>query len=81
MTKVLYIGGYSRSGSTLLDRMVGQIPAHRSTGELGYITTHSLQENRLCGCGARFLDCPFWTRVGQEKVCDHPRCEMLSWCC
>jgi hypothetical protein len=66
MTKVLYIGGYSRSGSTLLDRMLGQIPAHASTGELGYITTHSLQENRLCGCGARFFDCPFWTRVGQE---------------
>jgi sulfotransferase family protein len=64
--KVLYIGGYSRSGSTLLDRMLGQLPGFLSTGELGYITTHGLQQNRLCGCGARFLDCPFWNRVGQE---------------
>jgi hypothetical protein len=66
MTKVLYIGGYSRSGSTLLDRMLGQLPGYVSTGELGYLTTHSLDQNRLCGCGVRFLDCPFWTCVGQE---------------
>jgi hypothetical protein len=66
MTKVLYIGGYSRSGSTLLDRMLGQLPGWVSTGELGYLTTHSLDQNRLCGCGVRFLDCPFWTQVGKE---------------
>lgn len=65
MTKVLYIGGYSRSGSTLLDRRLGQIRPHTSTGELGY-TTHSLKENQLRCCGARFFDWPFWTRVGQE---------------
>ncbi len=62
--KVLFIGGYSRSGSTLLDCMLGQLPGVFSTGELGYIWTRALNENRLCGCGSRFLDCPFWTRVG-----------------
>jgi hypothetical protein len=64
--KVVYIGGYSRSGSTLVDRMLGQIPGVVSTGELAYIWTHGLKQNRLCGCGARFLDCPFWTSVGRE---------------
>jgi hypothetical protein len=63
--KVLFIGGYSRSGSTLLDCMLGQLPGVFSTGELAYIWTHGLQENRLCGCGSRFLDCSFWTRVGE----------------
>jgi hypothetical protein len=63
--KVLYIGGYSRSGSTLLDCMLGQLPGVFSTGELAYIWSHGLRENRLCGCGERFLDCPFWTRVGE----------------
>jgi hypothetical protein len=33
--KVLFIGGYSRSGSTLLDCMLGQLPGVFSTGELG----------------------------------------------
>jgi hypothetical protein len=64
--KVLYIGGYSRSGSTLVDRMLGQLPGYLSTGELGYLTTHGLEQNRLCGCGARFLDCGFWRQVGRE---------------
>jgi len=64
--KVLYIGGYSRSGSTLVDRMLGQLPGWLSTGELGYLTTHGLGQNRLCGCGARFLDCRFWRQVGEE---------------
>ena len=62
--KVAYIGGYSRSGSTLLDCMLGQLPGFFSTGELAYIWTHGLQENRLCGCGDRFLDCAFWHQVG-----------------
>jgi hypothetical protein len=66
MVKVLYIGGYSRSGSTLLDRVLGQLPGYLSTGELGYLTTHGLQQNRLCGCGARFLECPFWKQVGRH---------------
>jgi hypothetical protein len=63
--KVVFFGGYSRSGSTLLDRMLGQLPGFFSTGELGYLWTHGLQANQLCGCGERFLSCPFWNRVGE----------------
>lgn len=63
--KVLYIAGYSRSGSTLLDCLVGQLPGFFSTGELAYIWTHGLQENRLCGCGSQFQACSFWTDVGE----------------
>jgi hypothetical protein len=66
VARVLYIGGCTRSGSTLVDRMLGQIPGILSTGEFGLLTTHSLVENRLCGCGLRFMDCPFWQAVGQE---------------
>jgi hypothetical protein len=65
MPRVLYIGGCTRSGSTLVDRMLGQIPGFLSTGEFGLLTTHSLVENRLCGCGRRFMDCLFWQAVGQ----------------
>jgi hypothetical protein len=65
VARVLYIGGCTRSGSTLVDRMLGQIPGILSTGELGLLTTHSLVENRLCGCGLRFLECPHWLAVGE----------------
>jgi hypothetical protein len=64
MLRVLYIGGCTRSGSTLVDRMLGQLPGFVSTGEFGLLTTHSLAENRLCGCGRRFRDCPYWQAVG-----------------
>lgn len=66
MSRILYIGGCTRSGSTLVDRMLGQLPGFVSTGEFGLITTHSISENRLCGCGRRFRDCPYWTAVGEQ---------------
>lgn len=64
--RVLYIGGVGRSGSTLLDLMLGQIPGFFAVGELKYIWTRALKENQLCGCGEPFLDCPFWRQVGDE---------------
>jgi hypothetical protein len=63
---VLYLGGYSRSGSTLFDRMLGQAPSCTSTGELAYVWSHGVAQNRLCGCGERFSECSFWRRVGEE---------------
>lgn len=66
MTKILYIGGCTRSGSTLVDRALGEVPGVLSTGELGLITTHGIADNRLCGCGARFRDCALWAAVGRE---------------
>jgi hypothetical protein len=64
--KVAYIGGLGRSGSTLLDRILGQIPGFFSAGEIRDLWQRGLRENRLCGCGTPFRECPFWTSVGQE---------------
>lgn len=64
--KVLYIGGWGRSGSTLLDRMLGEVPGLFSTGELRYIWERGLLENQLCGCGSPFRECSFWGQVGEE---------------
>jgi hypothetical protein len=64
--RVLYIGGAGRSGSTLLDLMLGQLPDFFAGGELKYLWERGLARNELCGCGARFLECPFWSQVGTE---------------
>ncbi len=61
---ILYIAGMGRSGSTLLDLMLGQIPNLLPVGELRFIWKRGLAQNQLCGCGAPFRDCPFWTAVG-----------------
>jgi UDP-N-acetylglucosamine transferase subunit ALG13 len=63
---VLFIAGWGRSGSTLLDRTLGSVPGVVSTGELRDIWTRGLLENRLCGCGVPFRECPFWTEVGDR---------------
>jgi hypothetical protein len=64
--KVLYIGGYGRSGSTVLDRILGASPAAVSVGEIRSIWGGVLREDRLCSCGRRFSACPFWTEVGSR---------------
>jgi hypothetical protein len=64
--RVLYVGGLGRSGSTLLDRLLGQVPGFEAVGEIVYLWDHSLGRDHDCGCGKRFRDCPLWTAVGEE---------------
>ena len=63
--KVIYIAGDSRSGSTLLGLMLGQLPGFFCAGEVRYLPQRGLMENQLCGCGAAFGDCLFWHRAIQ----------------
>ena len=65
MSTVLYVGGLGRSGSTLLDRMLGRLDDVWSVGELVHLWERGLKQNNRCGCGQRFADCPFWRRVGE----------------
>lgn len=64
--KVLFIGGYGRSGSTLFDRMLGQIEGFFSIGELKFVWERCFAEDQLCGCGRPFKECPFWSAVVKE---------------
>ncbi len=64
--KVLYVVGLGRSGSTILSNSLGQIPGFFSGGELNFIWRHNVLENRLCGCGRPFRECPVWTKVMDE---------------
>jgi hypothetical protein len=64
--RVLYIGGAGRSGSTLLDLLLNEVPGMVAVGELKYIWSRGLASNELCGCGQPFHACPFWTAVGER---------------
>lgn len=63
--RVLYIAGSGRSGSTVLDKVLGELEGFFAAGEVSYVWERGLIENWLCGCGVRFLDCPLWTTVLQ----------------
>jgi hypothetical protein len=62
---VLYLGGFGRSGSTLLERSVGELADACAVGELVHLWERSLGKNEPCSCGKPFRECPFWTQVGQ----------------
>lgn len=73
MSKLIYIGAMMRSGSTLVDRLLGELPGVRSIGELVYMWERGILEGNHCGCGELFYECPFWRDVlsaafgGMEK--------------
>ena len=62
--QVLFIAGFGRSGSTLLDRLLGSQPGLHSGGEVGGLWSQGLVEDRLCSCGTSFSRCGFWRAVG-----------------
>jgi hypothetical protein len=63
MVRVVYIAAHSRSGSTLLDRMLGQIPGYTSLGEVRHLWQRGVVEDQPCGCGVSVSACPFWSAV------------------
>jgi hypothetical protein len=63
---VVYIAGSGRSGSTLLERALGEIPGFANVGELIDLYRRTAAHGERCGCGAPFAQCPFWSRVGDR---------------
>src|ERR1700721_2843331 len=54
---VVYIAGSGRSGSTLLERALG---------ELIDLSRQVAAQGERCGGGEPFAQCPFWSRVGDR---------------
>ena len=63
--RILYIGGFGRSGSTLLERTLSRVDGFCAVGEVRHIWDRSFAGNQLCGCGQAFRDCAFWRAVAQ----------------
>ncbi|WP_298801747.1 sulfotransferase [uncultured Pseudokineococcus sp.] len=64
--QVLFIAGLGRSGSTLVERLVGDLPGACPLGEVVHLWERALRDDETCGCGTRFSACPFWTAVGEH---------------
>lgn len=75
--KLLYIAGNGRSGSTLLDVILGQVPGFFPVGEVRNVWDYGLVENRPCGCGAAFGDCGVWSRI-LGGVGTHPPADAVA---
>ncbi|MEZ5380577.1 MAG: sulfotransferase [Microthrixaceae bacterium] len=59
---VLYVGGTGRTGSTVLDRMLGNVPGVFAAGEVTWLW-FALRGGGRCACGERHPACPVWGPV------------------
>lgn len=69
MTKnneIFYIAGAGKSGSTMLDAVLGTLDNSFSAGELVFYTSKGLINNEYCACGATVPECEFWGKVATE---------------
>jgi hypothetical protein len=64
--RVLYLGGLGRSGTTLLERLLGELPGVSPAGEVVHMWQRAIGEGERCGCGEPFTCCPFWQKVGSR---------------
>jgi len=64
--KIIFIAGMTRSGSTVLDLLLGQRYPVFSLGETRHIWSRGFTFNTRCGCGKRFRECEFWQAVVHE---------------
>ncbi|WP_343070764.1 sulfotransferase [Nocardiopsis mwathae] len=55
-----------RSGSTLIERLLGELSEVCSVGEVVHMWRRSLVDDEVCGCGRPFGACDFWHAVGEE---------------
>jgi hypothetical protein len=67
-TKVLFIGGEGRSGSTVLERLLATNPDTFAVGEGRYLLERGIGNRELCGCGEPAPDCEFWSEVGTQLL-------------
>lgn len=69
--RVLYITGWTRSGSTLVGNVLGELPGVLHVGELHYLWQNGLLgagTNSHCGCGAQVTECGLWSQVLQDGI-------------
>jgi len=68
--QVLLIAGVSRSGSTVLDFILGNRPDGFSLGEI-YAWYRPFRDHHIdpqCSCGRQWRECPVWRRVGRPRA-------------
>jgi hypothetical protein len=61
--KVLFLAGWGRSGTTILDNILGATDGFFSVGELYHLWGRGLIQNRRCGCGVPPRRCETWQAV------------------
>jgi hypothetical protein len=70
---VVYVVGKGRSGSTLLDDLLGTVPGVASLGELRLLWSRGFRDGYLCACGRPLAGppderCPLWADAVTDAI-------------
>lgn len=75
--KVIYIAGEVRSGTTIIDRILGTIDGATSFCEVREIWRAGFLMNHRCSCGEPVKECGFWNSVRAKAVPDETDIERV----
>lgn len=76
MPKLIYIAGCGRSGSTLLDLLLGNHPYISGLGEVHRLSINP--DERLCTCKQPIAQCEYW-RPRIESLCESEGVAFSDW--
>ncbi len=69
--RLLYILGTTRSGSTILERVLGAVPGTFAAGEVHWMW-RGIQQGFVCGCGRAVRECDVWSEILRRAAGDDP---------
>jgi hypothetical protein len=64
---IIYIAGMTRSGTTIVDRVLSSVHGVASFCEIRYLWAAGFVRHFDCSCGQPFERCPFWRAFSQSS--------------
>ena len=63
---IVYVLGHARSGSTILNILLGDISGVFAAGEISNYDVSGWKSDEFCSCGKKACECEFWSAVRQS---------------
>lgn len=77
--KIIYIAGFPRSGSTILQNILNEIEGVASVGEIKTLIGYNIFKRKNCSCGQSIEECEFWSPVQNQIQQKYSKIELTDF--